>query len=127
MMMNAWAISAYDGVSVLIEACQSGTPITQMHVAGAIKNVAIVEEIRVALGEEGAVKVLLLLMVSGTSIAQEKLANCPWILASDREDFRVSILELGGCAKSSTITSKTLKQEYTRACFASNICTFSFR
>ncbi|KAF6170161.1 hypothetical protein GIB67_038694 [Kingdonia uniflora] len=96
MMMNAWAISAYGGVLVLIEVRQSGTPITQMHAAGAIKNVAIVEEIRVALGEEGAVEVLLQLLVSGTSTAQEKSANCLWILASDREDFRVSILELGG-------------------------------
>ncbi|KAF6167637.1 hypothetical protein GIB67_031220 [Kingdonia uniflora] len=95
MVMNAWAISAYGGVLVLIEVRQSGTPITQMHAAGAIKNVAIVEEIRVALGEEGAVEVLLQLLVSGSSTAQEKSANCLWILASDREDFRVSILELG--------------------------------
>ncbi|KAF6172817.1 hypothetical protein GIB67_034669 [Kingdonia uniflora] len=95
MMMNAWAISAYGGVLLLIEVRQSGMPITQMHADGAIKNVAIVEEIRVALGEEGAVEVLLQLLVFDTSTAQEKSAYCLWILTSDRENFRVSILELG--------------------------------
>ena len=37
---NGWAISAYGGVSVLIEACRCGSQATQTHAVGAIRNVA---------------------------------------------------------------------------------------
>ncbi|KAF8410780.1 hypothetical protein HHK36_003317 [Tetracentron sinense] len=108
---NAWAISAYSGVSVLIEACRSGSPVTQTHAAGAMKNVAAVEEIRTALGEEGAVAVLLQLLVSGTSAAQEKAANCIWIFASSTEDFRVSILQEGGLQKLLQLLQESLNSD----------------
>ncbi|OVA03444.1 Armadillo [Macleaya cordata] len=93
---NAWAISAYGGIPVLIEACRSGSPVTQTHSVGAVRNVAATDEIRVPLADEGIVPVLVQLLVSGTSSAQEKAANCLWILASAGEDFRVSILHEGG-------------------------------
>ena len=73
---NAWAISVYGGVSVLIEACRSGSLTTQAHAVGAIKNVAALEDIIIAMGEEGAVHVLVLILVSGTVAAQENAANC---------------------------------------------------
>ncbi|KAF8414157.1 hypothetical protein HHK36_002156 [Tetracentron sinense] len=60
---NAWAISAYCGV-----------PVTQIHADGAMKNIAAVEDVRMALWKEGAVTVLVQLLVSGTDVAQEKAA-----------------------------------------------------
>ncbi|KAE8690095.1 zinc finger family protein [Hibiscus syriacus] len=79
---NAWAISAYGGVSVLIEVCRSGSQPTQIHEVGALRNLSSVEDIRIGLGEEGAVPVILQLLVSGSTAAQEKAANFLSILAS---------------------------------------------
>ncbi|KAH1129278.1 hypothetical protein J1N35_000656 [Gossypium stocksii] len=72
---NAWAISAYGGVSALIEACRSGSQPIQTHAVGALRNVASVEDIRLALGEEGAVPVLVQLLVSGNTATQEKILS----------------------------------------------------
>ncbi|GAV72182.1 Arm domain-containing protein [Cephalotus follicularis] len=93
---NAWAVSAYGGVSVLVEACRSGSQATQTHAVGAIRNVAVVEDIKMGLGEEGAVPVLIQLLVSGTSAAQEKAANCVAILASSGEYFRSLLIQERG-------------------------------
>ncbi|KAL2474038.1 ARM repeat superfamily protein [Forsythia ovata] len=90
---NAWAISAYGGVSILIELCKSGSGTAQSHSIGAIKNVSTVEDIRIALAEEGAIPVLVQLLVSGTPSAQEKAANCIAILASSGEYFRGLLLQ----------------------------------
>ncbi|KAL0002701.1 hypothetical protein SO802_016482 [Lithocarpus litseifolius] len=79
---NAWAISAYGGVSILIEACRSGSTAMQAHAVGAIRNIANVEEIKNSLAEEGVVTVLIQVLISGTSSAQEKAAHCIAILAS---------------------------------------------
>ncbi|KAE8703915.1 EMB1381 protein [Hibiscus syriacus] len=92
---NAWAISAY-GVSVLIEACRSGSQPTQIHAVGALRNVASMEDIRMALGEEGAVPVIVQLLVSGSTATQEKAANCLSILASSSEYFRALIIQEKG-------------------------------
>ncbi|CAK7349039.1 unnamed protein product [Dovyalis caffra] len=93
---NGWAISAYGGVSVLIEACRCGSQVTQTHAVGAIRNVAGVEDIKMALAEEGVVPVIISLLVSGTSAAQEKAANCIAILASSGEYFRDLIIQEKG-------------------------------
>ncbi|TYG45478.1 hypothetical protein ES288_D11G177100v1 [Gossypium darwinii] len=49
-----------------------------------------------ALGEEGAFPVLFQLLISGTSVAQEKAANCISILASSGEYFRALIIQEKG-------------------------------
>ncbi|XP_065873330.1 uncharacterized protein [Euphorbia lathyris] len=95
---NGWAISAYGGVAVLIEACRSGSEATRTHAVGAIRNVAAVEDIKMALAEEGAVPVLVHLLVSSTttSSAHEKAAHCVAILASSGEYFRTLIIQERG-------------------------------
>ncbi|XP_047322799.1 protein CELLULOSE SYNTHASE INTERACTIVE 3-like [Impatiens glandulifera] len=93
---NAWAISAYGGVSVLTAACRTGSLTLQAYAAGAIKNIAVVEEIRVALLEEGAIPVLINLLISESALAQEKSANCISILASSGEHCRDIIIQEKG-------------------------------
>ncbi len=95
---NAWAISAYGGVLILIEACRSGSTITQAHAVGTIRNVSYVEEIKKSLAEEGAITVVIQVLVSGTSSAQaqEKAAHCISILASSGEYFRSLIIQERG-------------------------------
>uniref|UniRef100_A0A3Q7HB12 Uncharacterized protein n=1 Tax=Solanum lycopersicum TaxID=4081 RepID=A0A3Q7HB12_SOLLC len=93
---NAWAISAYGGVSVLLDLCKSGSIAAQLHGVGAIKNVSTNEDVRIALAEEGAIPVLLQLMVSGKPSAQEKAANCIAILASSGEYYRDLLIQEKG-------------------------------
>lgn len=90
---NAWAVSAYGGVSILVELCKSGSSVAQSHAIGAVRNVSTNEDIRLALADEGAIPVLLQLLVSGTASAQEKAANCVAILASSSEHFRNLLLQ----------------------------------
>ncbi|XP_030544328.1 vacuolar protein 8 [Rhodamnia argentea] len=96
---NAWAISAYSGVSVLVEACRSSSPAAQSHAVGAIRNVACVEDIKVALAEEGAVPVLVQLLSSSSTSAIEKSAGSIAILAESGEYFRTLILQERGLQK----------------------------
>lgn len=96
---NAWAISAYSGVSVLVEACRSSSPAAQSHAAGAIRNVACVEDIKVALAEEGAVPVLVQLLSSSSTSAIEKSAGSLAILAESGEYFRTLIWQERGLQK----------------------------
>ncbi|KAL3509917.1 hypothetical protein ACH5RR_029318 [Cinchona calisaya] len=93
---NAWAVSAYGGVSILVELCKSGSVVAQSHAIGAVRNISTNEDIRVALAEEGAIPVLLQLLVSATASAQEKAANCVAILASSSEYFRNLLLQEKG-------------------------------
>lgn len=79
---NAWALSAYGGVPVLLETCRIGTPAAQAHAAGAIRNAAVVGDVRAALLEEGAVPVLLQVLATSSATAQEKAADCIAVLAS---------------------------------------------
>ncbi|KAE8124993.1 hypothetical protein FH972_019831 [Carpinus fangiana] len=67
---NSWAVSAYGSVSMLIKACQFGSMVTQSHAVGAIWIVAYLEEIKNSLAKEGAVPVLIQLLVLGTSSTQ---------------------------------------------------------
>lgn len=96
---NAWAISAYGGVSVLIDVCKSGSVVAQSHAIGAITNMASIEEIRICLVEDGAVSVIVQLLSSGQEKAQEKAAQCVSILASSGDDFRDLILKERGLQK----------------------------
>ncbi|PKI54351.1 hypothetical protein CRG98_025237 [Punica granatum] len=94
---NAWAISAYNGVQVLLEACRSGSPATQPHAIGAIRNVAVVEDVRAVLAEEGAVPLLVQLLSSSAAAAtREEAAGCIAILAASGDEFRDSIINERG-------------------------------
>ncbi|KAL3615282.1 hypothetical protein CASFOL_040943 [Castilleja foliolosa] len=93
---NAWAISAYGGVHILIDLCKSGSLAAQSHAAGAIRNISTVEDIRTALAEEGAIPILIQLLVSGSPSAQGKTANCISTLASTNEHFRALLLQEKG-------------------------------
>ncbi|KAM7275456.1 hypothetical protein ACFE04_017322 [Oxalis oulophora] len=95
---NAWAVAAYGGLTVLLDACRSGSQATQTHAVGAIRNIANVDDIKLGLVEEGAIPVLLQLLVSEstTIAAKEKSASCIAILASSGDSFRESILQERG-------------------------------
>lgn len=93
---NAWAISAYGGVPILVQLCKSGSVVAQSHAVGAVRNVATNEDIRMALVEEGAIPVILQLLVSGTPSAQEKAANCVAILASSGEYYQTLLVQEKG-------------------------------
>jgi hypothetical protein len=60
---------------VLIKACPFGSVVTQSHAVGAIWIVAYVEEIKNSLAEEGAVPVLIQLLVSSSSSTQIRKSN----------------------------------------------------
>lgn len=96
---NAWAISAYSGIAVLIEACRSGSPATQSHSAGAIRNLACVLNMRASLAEEGAVPALVQLLSSSSAAAQEKAASALSVLAESGGYFRALILQERGLQK----------------------------
>ncbi|KAI4319873.1 hypothetical protein MLD38_033420 [Melastoma candidum] len=96
---NAWAISAYGGVSVLLEACRSVSPVTQSHAVGAIRNVAVVDDVRVALAEEAGVPVLVQLLSSSSAAAQEKASCALATLAESGEYFRALIVQERGLQK----------------------------
>lgn len=89
---NAWAVLAYGGVSVLIDVCRYGSVVAQAHALGVITNVAIIEDIRICLREEGGVGVVVTLLSS----VPAKAANCIAVLASLDEDCRDLILQEKG-------------------------------
>ncbi|KAD4177990.1 hypothetical protein E3N88_26581 [Mikania micrantha] len=96
---NAWEISAYGGVPILLDVCRSGSLIAQSRAIGAIRNVASFEDIRVSIGEEAGVPVIVGLLASGSATAKEKAANCIAILASFSEYFRAIIIQEKGLQK----------------------------
>ncbi|KAK1311085.1 hypothetical protein QJS10_CPA08g00576 [Acorus calamus] len=101
---NAWAVSAYGGVSALVEACRTGSPAARAHAAGSLANVACFEDARRAMAEEGdggaTVSVLVELIGSGAVAARVSAARCLGILASEGgEDFRCAILSRGGLGR----------------------------
>ncbi|KAL4581363.1 hypothetical protein LXL04_017577 [Taraxacum kok-saghyz] len=93
---NAWAITAYGGVPILLDVCRSGALTAQSHAIGAITNVAAVEDVRAYLCEETAVAVMVQLLVSGSAAAQEKAANCIAIVASSSKYFRTLLIQEKG-------------------------------
>ncbi|XP_004956345.2 uncharacterized protein LOC101755198 [Setaria italica] len=85
---SAWALSAYGGVSILVNACRpgSGSPAVQALAVAALKNVASIDDVRSALVEEGGLPVLVDLLASGTVGTQKSAALCLWSLASMGDD-----------------------------------------
>ncbi|KAD4889303.1 hypothetical protein E3N88_21376 [Mikania micrantha] len=73
---NAWAISAYGGVPILLDVCRYS-----------------------GLREEAGVPVIVGLQTSGSAAAKEKAANCIAILASFSEYFRAIIIQEKGLQK----------------------------
>ncbi|XP_024526930.1 uncharacterized protein LOC9652349 [Selaginella moellendorffii] len=83
---NARSLAAHGGVAALVQICRYGTPLAQASAAGAIKNLAGVTELRTAIAEEdglseGAVAVLLGLVLSGTDAARDAASDALQILA----------------------------------------------
>ncbi|XP_068668686.1 protein ARABIDILLO 2-like [Aristolochia californica] len=95
---NAWAISAYGGVTALIDACRSGSPATRTHASGTMMNVATVEDVQHAMVEENAVPVLVELLAAEGPTAGNA-AKCVSILASCGDEFRVLIERENGLQK----------------------------
>lgn len=81
---SAWALSAYGGLPILINACRpgSGSPALQAFAVAAIKNVSSVDDVRSTLVEESGLPVLVDLLASGTAETQKSAALCLWALAS---------------------------------------------
>ncbi|EPS62253.1 hypothetical protein M569_12537, partial [Genlisea aurea] len=84
---NAWAISAYGGIPIMIQLCKSGSLVAQSHAVGVVRNIATTEDVRMDLAEEGIVPVLMQLLNSGSPLVQGKAANCVSILASTNDHF----------------------------------------
>ncbi|XP_039131620.1 uncharacterized protein LOC120268246 [Dioscorea cayenensis subsp. rotundata] len=99
---NAWAILAYNGVPILINACRSvssSSPV-QALAAGSLNNISAVDDIRSAMVEEGAIPVLVDLVLSGSTAVQKHAVLCLWNLASSGEDeIRHLIVQEGGLQK----------------------------
>ncbi|KAL0915644.1 hypothetical protein M5K25_016077 [Dendrobium thyrsiflorum] len=96
---NAWAVAAYGGVSILINACRpgSGSPAIQSLAAASLNYISAIDELRASMAEEGAVPVLIDLLASGVPLSSKNAALCLWSLASfGGEAIRVSIVEEGG-------------------------------
>ncbi|CAN6471909.1 unnamed protein product [Victoria cruziana] len=93
---NAWAVSAYGGATALLNACHSGSPAIQARCAAALRNVAMVSEMRKSLVEEGVVPEMLALLSRGTGSAQEHAAECLNVLALSDEAVRREIVCEGG-------------------------------
>ncbi|KAF7058333.1 hypothetical protein CFC21_065414 [Triticum aestivum] len=81
---SAWAVSAYGGVSILINACRpgSGSLAVQALAVAAIKNVVSIDDVRSALVEEGGLPVLVDLLACGTTDTQKNAVICLWSIAS---------------------------------------------
>jgi hypothetical protein len=81
---SAWAVSAYGGVSILLNACRpgSGSLAMQALAVGALKNVISIDDVRSALVEEGGLPVLVDLLASGSTDTQKSAALCLLSIAS---------------------------------------------
>ncbi|KAM0863299.1 hypothetical protein ACQ4PT_044681 [Festuca glaucescens] len=81
---SAWAVSAYGGVSILMNACRpgSGSLAMQALAVAALKNVISIDDARAALVEEGGLPVLVDLLASGCTDTQKSAALCLLSIAS---------------------------------------------
>ncbi|EPS60913.1 hypothetical protein M569_13889, partial [Genlisea aurea] len=87
------------GIPILLELCKSGSLSAQSHAVGALRNISVVEDARSALAEEGAVPLLMRLLVIGSASTLRKSAKCIAILASSGEYFRSLVLQEKGLEK----------------------------
>uniref|UniRef100_A0A7N0T012 DUF7032 domain-containing protein n=1 Tax=Kalanchoe fedtschenkoi TaxID=63787 RepID=A0A7N0T012_KALFE len=92
---NARAIGSRCGVSSLLEICHTGTPNSQAVAAGVLRNLAI-GEIKENFMDENALPVLLGLLASGTSLAQENVIGCLRNLVAGDEELKLGLAREGG-------------------------------
>ncbi|AED96007.1 ARM repeat superfamily protein [Arabidopsis thaliana] len=99
---NARAIGCRGGISSLLEICQGGSPGSQAFAAGVLRNLALFGETKENFVEENAIFVLISMVSSGTSLAQENAVGCLANLTSGDEDLMISVVREGGiqCLKS---------------------------
>ncbi|GAB2215055.1 hypothetical protein Droror1_Dr00019429 [Drosera rotundifolia] len=93
---NAWAVAAYGGVRILMDACRCGSPQIEACAVGVVRNVLVVEEMREAFVEETVIPVLIDGLVSGDGNVEEKAAECLSIVAGSNERFRSMIVQHRG-------------------------------
>ncbi|KAJ4815770.1 ARM repeat superfamily protein [Rhynchospora pubera] len=97
---RAWAVSAYGGITVLINACRSGSgspSSLQSLVVSSLKNVASLEDVRIAIFEEGGIPVLVKLLASDNIDVQKSSTLCLWSLASaGGDEMCVAIIHESG-------------------------------
>lgn len=102
---NAWAVAAYGGIAVLIDACRSstgGSTEIRKKASSSLRNVVVASvggDTKEAMVEEGAIPVLLEMLGDSDTTIQKNSAHCLWILASSGESFRVLILKQGALSK----------------------------
>ncbi|CAM8915988.1 unnamed protein product [Rhodiola kirilowii] len=93
---NARAIGSRGGISSLLEICEAGTPNSQAVAAGVLRNLAKFGEIKENFMEENALPVLLGLLASGTSLAQENVIGCLCNLVAEDEKLKLGLAREGG-------------------------------
>ncbi|CAM8919137.1 unnamed protein product [Rhodiola kirilowii] len=93
---NARAIGSRGGISSLLEICEAGTPNSQAVAAGVLRNLAKFGEIKENFMEENASPVLLGLLASGTSLAQENVIGCLCNLVAEDEKLKLGLAREGG-------------------------------
>ncbi|KAG5523139.1 hypothetical protein RHGRI_035078 [Rhododendron griersonianum] len=87
---NARAIGSRGGISSLLAICEAGTPSSQAAAAGVLRDLSLFEEVKENFIEENALRILLTLLASGTSLAQENAIGCLCNLVKD--DFQLKLL-----------------------------------
>jgi hypothetical protein len=93
---NARAIGSRGGITSLLEICQGGTPNSQAVAAAVLRNLALFPDIRDCFIEENAILILLALLASGTSVAQENAIGCLSNLVSEDDNLKLIIAKEGG-------------------------------
>ncbi|PKA63580.1 U-box domain-containing protein 4 [Apostasia shenzhenica] len=97
--INAWAVAAYGGISIIVNACRpgAGSAAVQSFAAASLNHISAIDELRAAIVEEGAIPVLVGLVASGAPSARRNASLCLWCLASfGGEETREFIVEEGG-------------------------------
>jgi hypothetical protein len=95
---SAWALSAYGGVPILVNACRPGSGSSAVHAlaVAALNNVASIDDVRSVLVEEGGLPVLVDLLACGTAATQKGAVLCLLSLASMGDhETRSQIVQAG--------------------------------
>ncbi|KAF7123793.1 hypothetical protein RHSIM_Rhsim12G0178700 [Rhododendron simsii] len=87
---NARAIGSRGGISSLLAICEAGTPSSQAAAARVLRDLSLFDEVKENFIEENALRILLTLLASGTSLAQENAIGCLCNLVKD--DFQLKLL-----------------------------------
>lgn len=94
---NARAISSRGGISLILEICNNGTPVSQATAAGVLKNLSVFPEVKVNFIEENCVTTLLSLLNTGTLLFQERAIGClnNLMLDDNSDDIKLLIAREG--------------------------------